>query len=326
MVAVRDETVMAARRRDKQAAAEASNDFYPVGYDKEAEMRASDFLTVIHRACHRYAATEAPPPGVDALPRMRNVRAAVEAVSGAERQELEWLCERGYPANLVFLFYRTPQMRFELLAALRDTKFERTKLTGKAALLREQSDAGWHDREELLRLVAMMARTQPALDGFSVDGRSSPNAVGRERVAKVFMQVCTRTGFFPEGMLRLWINFVDCRCLGEPWIGEALGWNPARLALDDVARAYGALRGLTESELARFRAAETWPAPEPPAAEPRPKKQRVAEPGGAGGDAAEPTAGAQLQGGRVMPWGQRRAEFLRLRERLKSQKEVACPL
>ena len=39
MVAVRDEAVMAARRRDKQAAAEASNDFYPAGFDKAAEMR-----------------------------------------------------------------------------------------------------------------------------------------------------------------------------------------------------------------------------------------------------------------------------------------------
>ena len=318
MVAVRDEAVMAARRRDKQAAAEASNDFYPAGFDKAAEMRASDFLTVIHRAGHRYAATEAPPPGVDALPRMRNVRAAVAAVGGAERRELEWLCERGYPANLVFLFYRTPQLRFELLAALRDAKPERTKTAGTAALLRAQSDAGWHDREELLRLVAMMARTQPALDGFSADGRSSPNAVGRERVAKVFMQVCTKTGFFPEGTLRLWINFVDCRCLGEPWIGEPFGWNPARLALDDLARAYGALRELQDDQLARYRTAETWPAaaPEPVAEEPRPKKRRMQGGGGddAGEDAAEPAAGAgaQLQGGRVKPWGQRRAEFLRL--------------
>ena len=243
MLEVRNVDLMNERRQQVRAAALSSNDFLPAGFDRDEAMRSRGFLQVIHDHCLRYS-KEVLPEGVpgqrnpprsghaDQIQRKRDLEAVVTSISEGERQELQWLYSLGFPADLIFLFYRRPILRYEVLTAvlqLKNDKVRRSNCEGRLLTLSGSCANAWLTDAEIFHMASMMSRIQPLApeEGFSEE------EYGKKRLAKVFMSLSRqgevsgrKMSACEEGTLSLWIDFVRSKCACTCWIGEQWGWNP----------------------------------------------------------------------------------------------------
>ena len=259
MLEVRDVDLMNERRQQVRAAALSSNDFLPVGFDRDETMRSHGFLQVIHDHCLRYG-KEVPPEGVpglrnpprtghaDQMQRKRDLEAVVTTISEGERQELQWLYSLGFPADLIFLFYRRPVLKYEVLTAVlqvKNDKVRRSNCEGRLLTLSGSCANAWLTDAEIFHMASMMSRIRPLVpeDGFSEE------EYGKKRLAKVFMSLSRqgevsgrKMSACEEGTLSLWIDFVRSKCACTCWIGEQWGWNPLVVSEQKrIRHAYAAL-------------------------------------------------------------------------------------
>ena len=259
MLEVRDVDLMNERRQQVRAAALSSNDFLPAGFDRDEAMRSYGFLQVIHDHCLRYSKEVLPegvpgqrnPPRVghaDQMQRKRDLEAVVTSISEAERQELQWLYSLGFPADLIFLFYRRPVLKYEVLTTvlqLKNDKVRRSNCAGRLLTLSGSCANAWLTDAEIFHMASMMSRIQPLApeEGFSEE------EYGKKRLAKVFMSLSRqgevsgrKMSACEEGTLSLWMDFVRSKCACTCWIGEQWGWNPLVVSEQKrIRHAYAAL-------------------------------------------------------------------------------------
>jgi len=338
MLEVRDVDKMNARRQETRCAALSSNDFLPPGYDREAAMRTHGFLAVVHAHCLRYS-KEPPPDGVlglrnaartghhDQMQRKKEQADVVASISEEARLECMWLYNLGFPADLIFLFHDKPVLKYDVLTAILGVgdKVRRSDAAGKMLELSADTSAAWLSDAELAHMASMMDKVRP-LPG------EEPSPGGRARLAKVLMSVGRQTEVSKrkasqpeEGTLQLWVNFVEARCTGVPWVGDLgnWGWNPvivaekknikkayARLQKADEGPVVGVKRAsdiLEEVRQVRLRIAEGVLAPAP-------SVPSVQQPPQASSSSTKPEVGQGSKAGGHNVWSKRRAEFVDILE------------
>ena len=232
MLEVRDVDLMNERRQQVRAAALSSNDFLPAGFDRDEAMRSQGFLQVIHEHCLRYS-KEVPPEGVpglrnppragysDQMQRKRDLEDIATSISEEERQELRWLYSLGFPADLIFLFYRRPILKYEVLTAIlqfKGDKVRRSDCDGRILTLSGSCADAWLTDAEIFHMASMMSRIRPLVpeEGFSEE------EYGKKRLAKVFMSLSRqgevsgrKMSACEEGSLSLWKDFVHSNRVSE---------------------------------------------------------------------------------------------------------------
>jgi hypothetical protein len=265
MLEVRDVEVMNARREAVRAAAISSNDFLPAGFDREAAMHAQGFLEVVHAHCLRYSKEQAPsgllglrkPPRTgysDQLQRKREAEALIQSVTTEERLELNWLYSLGFPADLIFLFYPRPSLKYEILAGVLqnlDGKVRRSNCEGRLLTLSGLSAEDWLSDAEIVHMVSVMAKVQSPAPTDNL----SRESYAINRLAKVFMSLSRqgevskrKMSSCEEGTLPLWRNFVGARCAGASWIGSQWGWNPLIVSEKSrIRQAYASLQAADDT-------------------------------------------------------------------------------
>ena len=274
MVAVRDQDLTDARRKETRLEAAAVNNFFPPGYDRDTEMRDKGFMQVVHEICLRYS-DETPPKDVVGIPKntsreeeaaqrgitvsaVQSLRkqahdAAVAAVPLQNKRDAKWLYrDLGYPADLVFLFHPNPSLSVDLLKGVLglpgSEKIRRDVATGICKEIAGTNSENWHSADDVRRMVSIMQEIAPAVPS-SQPGLLPSTANGVLRVAKVFMllgrqkDVCgKKSGTAEIGLLPLWCDYVQSACTGRPWIGAPYAWNPSLLKAGQHAKVYAALK------------------------------------------------------------------------------------